>query len=50
VSFPQNLWGVVESADNLTPRGLADTFSTNDEEFLQKNSLDSFLLSQRRDD
>jgi hypothetical protein len=42
----------VQSAENLTPRGLSNTFSTNDlgEEFLQNHQLDSFLLSKRRDD
>ena len=51
-SFPHSLWGVVQSAENLTPRGLSNTFSTNDlgEEFLQNHQLDSFLLSKRRDD
>jgi hypothetical protein len=43
---------VVQSAENLTPRGLSNTFSTNDigEEFLQNHQLDSFLLSKRRDE
>lgn len=51
-SFPHSLWGVVQSAENLTPRGLSNTFSTNDlgEEFLQNHQLDSFLLSKRRED
>ena len=42
----------MQSAENLTPRGLSNTFSTNDlgEEFLQNHQLDSFLLSKRRDD
>jgi len=49
--FPHSLWGVVQSAENLTPRGLQNAFSTNDtnEEFLQNHQLDSFLLSKRRD-
>ena len=36
----------------MTPRGLSNTFSTNDlgEEFLQNHQLDSFLLSKRRDE
>jgi len=36
----------------LTPRGLSNTFSTNDmsEEFMQNHQLDSFLLSRRRDE
>jgi hypothetical protein len=48
--FPHSLWGVVQSAENLTPRGLSNAFSTNDtnEEFLQNHQLDSFLLSKRR--
>jgi len=44
VSFPHSLWGVVESASNLTPRGLANTFASSQE----IHSLDSFLLSRRR--
>jgi hypothetical protein len=52
-SFPHSLWGLVQSAENLTPRGLADTFSTNEDscnEFLQNHQLDSFLLSKRREE
>lgn len=51
-SFPHSLWGVVQSAENLTPRGLSNAFSTNDcgEDFLQNHQLDSFLLSKRRDE
>ena len=48
-NFPHSLWGVVNSVENLTPRGLRNTFSSN-EEYLQQHSLDSFLLSQRRDE
>jgi hypothetical protein len=44
------LWGVVESAENLTPRGLSNTFSSNEHEPFFNHSLDSFLLSKRRDD
>jgi hypothetical protein len=42
----------VQSAENLTPRGLSDTFSGTDsgDSFLQNHQLDSFLLSKRRDD
>lgn len=49
-SFPHSLWGVVKSAENLTPRGLQNTFSSNLNEPFQNHSLDSFLLSKRRDD
>ena len=49
VSFPHSLLGVVQSFENLTPRGLANSFSSNDEEFFS-HSLDSFLLSKRRDE
>ena len=49
-TFPHSLWGVVESAENLTPRGLSNTFSTNEQEPLFNHSLDSFLLSRRRDE
>jgi hypothetical protein len=47
-NFPHSLWGVVNSVENLTPRGLKDTFSSN-EDMLENHSLDSFLLSKRRD-
>ena len=46
VSFPHSLWGLVESADNLTPRGLANTL-TSDSDASSVQSLDSFLLSKR---
>lgn len=52
-NFPHSLWGVVQSAENLTPRGLSNAFSSNDmtgEDFLKNHQLDSFLLSKRRDD
>ena len=48
-NFPHSLWGVVQSAENLTPRGLKDTFSSN-EQSLEEHSLDSFLLSKRREE
>lgn len=42
---------MVDSAENLTPRGLSNTFATNDgSDFLQNHQLDSFLLSRRRDE
>ena len=51
VSFPHTLWGVVKSFENLTPRGLAHQFSSNDSsDTLNTHSLDSFLLSRRRED
>lgn len=37
-NFPHSLWGVVQSVENLTPRGLQSTFSSN-EEMLEKHSL-----------
>ena len=40
---------MVKSAENLTPRGLQNTFSSN-EVNLEHHSLDSFLLSRRRGD
>lgn len=46
VSFPHSLWGLVESADNLTPRGLSNSISS-DEDSTTVQSLDSFLLSKR---
>ena len=49
-TFPHSLWGVVESSENLTPRGLANTFASNDTGPFLNHSLDSFLLSRRRDD
>jgi hypothetical protein len=33
---------------NLTPRGLINAFGSNDK-MLEEHSLDSFLLSRRRD-
>lgn len=46
VSFPHSLWGLVESADNLTPRGLANPLDSETDSS-PKQSLDSFLLSKR---
>ena len=43
-NFPHSLWGVVNSVENLTPRGLESTLATN-EAGLNEHSLDSFLLS-----
>ena len=45
VSFPHSLWGLVKSADNLTPRGLSNSFSSDDGS--TTHTLDSFLLSKR---
>ena len=50
VNFPHTLWGVVQSAENLTPRGLTNTFSSNEPNNCSNHSLDSFLLSKRRGD
>lgn len=45
------MWGVVQSAENLTPRGLTNTFASNeDPDICSNHSLDSFLLSKRRGD
>lgn len=44
-SFPHSLWGIVKSASNLTPWGLQQTLS-NQEELSTVGSLDSFLLSK----
>lgn len=46
VSFPHSLWGLVQSADNLTPRGLSNSFSSDDDGSIT-HTLDSFLLSKR---
>lgn len=40
------MWGVVESASNLTPRGLQNIFSSSVDNYFV-HSLDSFLLSNR---
>lgn len=48
-NFPCSLWNVVQSVENLTPRGLGNTFSSNVEN-LEQHSLDSFLISRRRGD
>lgn len=42
-SFPHSLWGVVMSAHNMTPRGLAESISQTE----TVGALDSFLLSKR---
>ena len=34
-NFPHSLWGVVQSVENLTPRGLQSTFSSNEENQLE---------------
>ena len=39
----------MQSAENLTPRGLQSSFASN-EPMLEEHSLDSFLLSRRRDE
>ncbi|KAL4486727.1 hypothetical protein ABPG72_022202 [Tetrahymena utriculariae] len=41
VSFPHSMWGIVESYNNLTPRGLEYPLSTSE---LNLEILDSFLL------
>ena len=41
------MWGVVESASNLTPRGLQNIFSSSLDNYVV-HSLDSFLLSNRQ--
>ena len=46
VSFPHSLWGLVESTENLTPRGLSSSISS-DWSWSPVQSLDSFLLSKR---
>ena len=43
------MWGVVESASNLTPRGLQNIFSSSVDNYFV-HSLDSFLLSNRPQD
>jgi hypothetical protein len=42
--FPSNLWGIVESSSNMTPRGLKHAFSTSND---QSQNLESYLLSKR---
>lgn len=41
ISFPFSMWGIVESYNNLTPRGLENPLSTSE---LNLEILDSFLL------
>ena len=48
VGFPHSLWGVVMSANNLTPRGLNQTISSK-QDLENVGALDSFLLSKRSD-
>jgi hypothetical protein len=49
VNFPHSLWGIVTSAENLTPRGLQSTFSATEDDTFQSHQFDSFLLSKRRE-
>ncbi|KRW99600.1 hypothetical protein PPERSA_01209 [Pseudocohnilembus persalinus] len=46
VSFPQSMWGLVESHNNLTPRGLVSPVA---ESCTGPGILDSFLLPQSQD-
>jgi hypothetical protein len=32
VNFPHSLWGIVQSAENLTPRGLSGAFASDEED------------------
>lgn len=45
-AFPTNLWGIVESSSNMTPRGLQYAFSTSSSSD-QSENLESFMLSKR---
>ena len=47
-NFPQALWNVVQSStENLTPRGLSNTFASNIDD-LDKSSADNFIQTTRR--
>jgi len=49
--FPHSLWGIVQSAENMTPRGLQNSIGSNEsDDILHHHALDSFLLSKRRED
>jgi len=45
VSLPHSMWGIVESYNNLTPRGLENPLSTSE---LNLEILDSFLLPKKK--
>ena len=43
-TFPMNLWAIIESSANMTPRGLKYAFSLSNE---KSENLESFMLSKR---
>jgi hypothetical protein len=43
-SFPNSIWGIVESSSNMTPRGLKYVFSSSSN---NSESLESYILSKR---
>lgn len=47
-NFPAALWNVVQSSENLSPRGLASSFSSNVDD-IETHSIDSILRSRRGD-
>ena len=47
-NFPAALWNVVQSSENLSPRGLASSFASNVDD-IETHSIDSILRSRRSD-
>lgn len=47
-NFPAGLWNVVQSSENLSPRGLSSSFSSNVDD-IEAHSIDSILRSRRSD-
>lgn len=47
-TFPNSIWGIVESSSNMTPRGLKYMFSSSSSQSeLVSESLESYMLSKR---
>ena len=47
-NFPAALWNVVQSSENLSPRGLGTSFASNVDD-IEAHSIDSILRSRRGD-
>lgn len=47
-NFPAALWNVVQSSENLSPRGVNSAFSSNVDD-IETHSIDSLLRSRRGD-
>lgn len=45
--MPQLLWPIIQSSDNLSPRGLQNTFATNIDD-LDAQSIDTYLIGRSK--